>query len=148
MEQERGYVTGHRTGAGLGAKTCFQGSEFIFEVARELTRAERLKLTTSVIVVTKLPLSRAARREFVSFATTELDSNDLAGILGNGDYAVCLPEAGRPDAEFVAERLRDAMATYSAAVGVATLGDDGATAGELLVVASQRALEEELARPV
>src|SRR2546421_12326099 len=85
--------------------TWSQGTDFIVNVADELKRAGRLGLRTSLVILMNVPLSRAALRDFFVFATTKLGTDDVAGVLGNGDYAMCLVDVTPGDAEIVADML-------------------------------------------
>jgi hypothetical protein len=129
-----------------GFPTWSQGTDFIVDLADWLERAGRLGLRTSLVILTDVPLSRAALREFFIFATTKLGTDDFAGVLGNGDYAMCLVDATPGDAEIVAEMLRQAMLTHSHAIGAATYPEDGSSVGALLLAARMSALRESMQR--
>jgi diguanylate cyclase (GGDEF)-like protein len=82
---------------------------------------------------------------------------DVVAMLGQGRFAVIMPETGEPGALIVAERLRAALASLfrehpgapNLGLGVASLGRHGRSAGALLGAAERAAVADTVIdRPV
>jgi hypothetical protein len=103
----------------------YQRAYFEDRVGQELYRSQRYKTDTSIVVVRIPAVSRRAARALYTFVSTQLRTIDLAGLMGNGDYAICLPHTPKSGGEVVARRIRTFMDEYQPMVGVASYGEDG-----------------------
>lgn len=125
-----------RWGAG---SPWYQRAYFEKRVEQELYRSRRYETETTVLVVHIPAISRGAARSLRDFVSSQLRLIDTAGLLGNGDYGICLPHTPKDGGEVVAGRIRDFMHEYEPSVGVASFGSDGTEFDELFSVAEARA---------
>ena len=109
----------------------YQRAYFEERVAQELYRSRRYKTLTTVLLVRIPAVSRRAARSLYTFVSTQLRAIDTAGLMGTGDYGICLPHTDKAGGEVVASRIRTFMDEYHPMVGVASYGDDGAEFREL-----------------
>ena len=122
----------------LDGSPWYQRAYFEERVGHELYRSQRYKIETSIIVVRIPAISRRAARSLYTYVSTQLRTIDTAGMLGTGDYVVCLPHTPREGGEVVAGRIRAFLEEYAPQVGVATFGEDGKELGSLLATAEGR----------
>jgi hypothetical protein len=116
----------------------YQRAYFEERVEQELYRSRRYKIETTIIFVRIPAVSRRAARAIYTYVSTQLRSIDTVGMLGTGDYVVCLPHTPRDGGEIVAGRVRAFMDEYSPLIGVAAFGEDGQDFGALLATAEAR----------
>ena len=91
------------------------------------------------LVLLRFPdVSRTAAFLLRSLVSNQLRVVDMFGLLGDGDYAICLPHTDHKGAAIVAARVRTQMAGFSPRVGVATYGQDGTDFVGLLATAESR----------
>jgi hypothetical protein len=102
----------------------YQLAYFEERVGQELYRSKRYKTETTVILVRIPAVSRRAARALFTFVSTQLRTIDTAGLMGTGDYGICLPHTPRSGGEIVAQRIRTFLEEYAPLVGVATYGED------------------------
>jgi len=128
-------VTGERW---LEGSPWYQRAYFEERVGHELYRSQRYKIETSIVLVRIPAVSRRAARALYTYVSTQLRTIDTAGMLGTGDYVVCLPHTPREGGEVVAGRIRAFLDEYGPQVGVASFGEDGKELEALLVTAEGR----------
>ncbi len=93
-------------------KHGFQGSPWYQRayleerVSRELYRSQRYKTETSIVLIRIPAISRRAARGLLTYVSTQLRTIDMAGMLGTGDYVLCLPQTAQTGGEVVASRIR------------------------------------------
>ena len=116
----------------------YQRDYFEARVGHELYRSQRYKTETTLILVRIPAISRRAARCLYTFVSTQLRTIDTAGMLGTGDYMVCLPHTPREGGEIVAGRIRTFLDEYMPQVGVASFGEDGKEFDALLASAEAR----------
>lgn len=116
----------------------YQRDYFEDRVGHELYRSQRYKIETTLILVRIPAISRRAARSLYTFVSTQLRTIDTAGLLGTGDYVVCLPHTPREGGEVVAARIRTFLDEYTPQVGVASFGEDGKEFATLLASAESR----------
>ena len=104
----------------------YQLAYFEERVGQELYRSRRYKTETTVLLVRIPAVSRRAARALYTFVSTQLRTIDCAGLMGTGDYGICLPHTPKAGGEVVASRIRAFMDEYQPLVGVASYGQDGA----------------------
>jgi GGDEF domain-containing protein len=103
----------------------YQRAYFEERVDQELYRSRRYKIETTLIMIRIPAISRRAARSLYTFVSTQLRTIDTAGLLGTGDYVICLPHTPKEGGEIVADRIRAFLDEYSPLVGVASYGSDG-----------------------
>jgi GGDEF domain-containing protein len=103
----------------------YQRAYFEDRVSQELYRSRRYDTDTTLVVVHIPAVSRRAARALYTFVATQLRTIDCAGLMGTGDYGICLPHTSKSGGEIVALRIRAFMEEYQPLVGVASYGDDG-----------------------
>jgi hypothetical protein len=116
----------------------YQRAYFEERVGQELYRSRRYKIETTLILVRIPAISRRAARSLYAFVSTQLRTIDTAGLMGTGDYVICLPHTPREGGEVVAARIRTFLDEYTPLVGVASFGDDGREFASLLETAEAR----------
>jgi PleD family two-component response regulator len=116
----------------------YQRAYFEERVSEELYRSRRYKTETSIVLVRIPAISRRAARSLYTYVSTQLRAIDTAGMLGTGDYVVCLPHTPRQGGEVVASRIRAFLEEYGPQLGVSEYGDDGETFEALLASAETR----------
>jgi hypothetical protein len=116
----------------------YQRAYFEERVEQELYRSRRYEVETTIIFVRIPSVSRRAARAIYTYVSTQLRAIDAVGMLGTGDYMVCLPHTPRDGGEVVAGRLRAFMDEYGPLVGVASFGEDGQDFSGLLATAEAR----------
>ena len=116
----------------------YQRAYFEERVEQELYRSRRYKIDTTLILVRIPSISRRAARSLYAFVSTQLRTIDTAGLMGTGDYVICLPHTPRDGGEVVAARIRTFLDEYTPMVGVASFGDDGREFVPLLETAEAR----------
>ena len=109
----------------------YQRAYFEERVGQELYRSRRYKTQTTVLLVRIPAVSRRAARSLYTFVSSQLRTIDTAGLMGTGDYGICLPHTDKAGGEVVASRIRTFMDEYDPMVGVASYGDDGVEFAEL-----------------
>lgn len=117
----------------------YQRAYFEERVEQELYRSRRYKIETTIILVRLPAISRRAARGLYTFVSTQLRTIDTAGLLGTGDYVICLPHTPREGGDVVADRIRAFLDEYVPLVGVASFGPDGSEFEALLAAAEARA---------
>jgi hypothetical protein len=117
----------------------YQRAYFEERVGQELYRSQRYKTETTVILVRIPAVSRRAARALYTFVSTQLRTIDCAGLMGTGDYGICLPHTPKSGGEVVASRIRAFMDEYQPMIGVASYGEDGTEFIELFDVAEAAA---------
>lgn len=117
----------------------YQRAYFEKRVEQELYRSRRYGTETTVLIVRIPAISRGAARSLYTFVSGQLRLIDTAGLLGTGDYGICLPHTPKDGGEVVAGRIRAFLEEYEPAVGVASYGSDGTEFDELFSVAEARA---------
>jgi hypothetical protein len=132
--QERPPVEEHW----LTGSPWYQRDYFEERVGQELYRCRRYKVETSIVLVRIPAISRRAARSLYTYVSTQLRAIDSAGMLGTGDYVVCLPHTPREGGEVVAGRIRAFLEEYDPQVGVAAFGKDGKEFNALLATAEAR----------
>lgn len=133
--RERSKVAGENW---LDGSPWYQRAYFEERVSHELYRSQRYKIETSILLVRIPAISRRAARSLYTYVSTQLRTIDTAGMLGTGDYVVCLPHTPREGAEVVAARIRAFLEEYAPQVGVAAFGEDGKSFEALLSSAEAR----------
>jgi hypothetical protein len=118
----------------------YQRAYFEERVGQELYRSRRYKTETTVILVRIPAVSRRAARALYTFVATQLRTIDCAGLMGTGDYGICLPHTPKSGGEVVARRIRAFMDEYQPLVGVASYGQDGAEFEALFAAADAAAI--------
>jgi hypothetical protein len=103
----------------------YQRAYFEERVGQEIYRSRRYKTETTVLLVRIPAVSRRAARALYTFVSTQLRAIDCAGLMGTGDYGICLPHTPKAGGEVVARRIRAFMDEYQPLVGVASYGQDG-----------------------
>jgi GGDEF domain-containing protein len=116
----------------------YQRAYFEERVDHELYRSRRYNIETTLIVVRIPAISRRAARCLYTFVSTQLRTIDTAGLMGTGDYVICLPHTPREGGEIVADRIRTFLDEYAPLVGVASFGPDGEEFKPLLATAEAR----------
>jgi GGDEF domain-containing protein len=116
----------------------YQRAYFEERVEQELYRSRRYKIETTLILVRIPAISRRAARSLYTFVSTQLRTIDTAGLLGTGDYVICLPHTPKEGGEVVATRIRTFLDEYAPLVGVASFGADGEDFEPLLASAEAR----------
>jgi diguanylate cyclase (GGDEF)-like protein len=126
------------------------------ELASELSRAKRGSRRLSIVVCL---LGGPGQYDFVGQRTADPQLGhaaktlveqkrqvDVAASLGQGRFALILPETGEPGARVIAERLKFAIAAHYAeseapmlGIGVASFGRHGRSANALLRAAERAA---------
>ena len=122
----------------LEGSPWYQRAYFEERVANELYRSRRYKIETSILLIRIPAISRRAARSLYTYVSTQLRTIDTAGMLGTGDYVVCLPHTPREGAEIVASRLRTFLDDHAPQVGVASFGADGADFEAMVASAEAR----------
>ena len=117
----------------------YQRAYFEERVGQELYRSQRYKTETTVVLVRIPAVSRRAARALYTFVSTQLRTIDCAGLMGTGDYGICLPHTPKSGGEVVASRIRAFMDEYQPMIGVASYGEDGTEFIELFDVAEAAA---------
>jgi hypothetical protein len=120
----------------LDGSPWYQRAYFEERVNSELYRSKRYEIETSIVFVRIPAISRRAAGALYTYVSTQLRAIDIAGMLGSGDYVVCLPHTPREGAEVVARRIRAFLEDHSPQLGVASFGEDG-TEFESLVAAAE-----------
>jgi GGDEF domain-containing protein len=118
----------------------YQRAYFEERVEQELYRSRRYKIETSILLIRIPSISRRAARSLYTYVSTQLRTIDTAGMLGTGDYVVCLPHTPSEGAEVVASRVRAFLEDYAPLVGVASYGEDGDDFAGLVTTAEARLL--------
>jgi hypothetical protein len=113
----------------------YQRAYFEDRVGQEVYRSQRYKTDTTIVVIRIPAVSRRAARALYTFVATQLRTIDCAGLMGTGDYCICLPHTPKPGGEVVAERIRAFMDEYQPLVGVASYGVDGSDVAGLFEAA-------------
>jgi hypothetical protein len=113
----------------------YQREYFEERVEQELYRSRRYKVETTIIFVRIPSFSRRAARAIYTYVSTQLRTIDTVGMLGTGDYVVCLPHTPKEGGEVVAGRIHAFLDEYSPLIGVASFGEDGRDFGSLLATA-------------
>ena len=116
------------TGSGeqwASASPWYQRAYFEERVGQELYRSRRYKTPTTVLLVRIPAVSRRAARSLFTFVSSQLRMIDCGGLMGTGDYGLCLPHTPKDGGEVVASRIRAFMEEYQPLVGVAAYGMDG-----------------------
>lgn len=103
----------------------YQLAYFEERVGQELYRSRRYDTETTVLLVRIPAVSRRAARALFTFVSTQLRAIDTAGLMGTGDYGICLPHTPKEGGEIVAQRIRMFLEEYAPMVGVAAYGEDG-----------------------
>jgi hypothetical protein len=103
----------------------YQRAYFEERVGQEIYRSRRYKTETTVLLVRIPAVSRRAARALYTFVSTQLRTIDCAGLMGTGDYGICLPHTPKAGGEVVARRIRAFMDEYQPLVGVASYGPEG-----------------------
>ncbi len=109
----------------LNRSPWYQIAYFEERVGQELYRSRRYNVETSIIFIRIPAISRRAARSLYTYVSTQLRAIDTAGILGTGDYVICLPHTPRERANVVAGRIRAFLDEYGPQIGVASFGEDG-----------------------
>jgi PleD family two-component response regulator len=122
----------------LAGSPWYQRAYFEERVGQELYRSQRYKIETSILLIRIPAISRRAARSLYTYVSTQLRTIDTAGMLGTGDYVVCLPHTPHKGAEVVAGRVRAFLDEYAPQVGVASFGADGKDFEALLATAEAR----------
>ena len=122
----------------LNGSPWYQRAYFEERVANELYRSRRYKIETSIILVRIPAISRRAARSLYTYVSTQLRNIDTAGMLGTGDYVVCLPHTPFDGAQIVASRLKSFLEEYDPLVGIASFGEDGGDLEGMIAAAEAR----------
>lgn len=122
----------------LEGSAWYQRAYFEERVGEELYRSQRYKVETSILLIRIPAISRRAARCLYTYVSTQLRTIDTAGMLGTGDYVICLPHTPCDGAEVVATRVRAFLEDYAPLVGVASFGEDGTSFEALLATAEAR----------
>jgi GGDEF domain-containing protein len=104
----------------------------------ECRRAKRYEHALAVLLIEASPSSKTSQTndQAIAWLRNQLRTTDIAGYLGNGRYAVVMPETGIAHAKRVAKRaLREIDASEA---GLSSYPDDGATLDELCAAACER----------
>jgi hypothetical protein len=117
----------------------YQRAYFEDRVSQELYRSNRYEVDTTVLLVRIPAVSRRAARALYTFVATQLRAIDCAGLMGTGDYGICLPHTPKIGGEVVASRIRTFMEEYQPLVGVASYGTDGLEFDDLFTAAEAAA---------
>ena len=112
-----------------------QSDVFSRKVEDELYRFRRSGAPVSLVFLS-FPLTSPF--EINSVVDCGLRRLDFIGMLGGGDFAVCLPHTDCESAERVAWRLRELTAPFPGRIGVVT-ADGGETFEQLLGAAKRHA---------
>ena len=103
----------------------YRRDRFARKVEDELYRFRRYEVPVSLLFLSfPLTSSRKVAREINAFVMSGLRRLDFAGILGRGDFAVCLPHTDRKGVESVASRLRELTMSFPGRIGIATAESD------------------------
>jgi len=116
----------------------YQRDYFEERVEQEFYRSRRYKVETTIIFVRIPSFSRRAARAIYTYVSTQLRTIDIGGMLGTGDYVVCLPHTPREGGDIVAGRIHAFLDEYSPLIGVASFGEDGQDFSSLLATAEAR----------
>jgi GGDEF domain-containing protein len=122
----------------LEGSPWYQRAYFEERVEQELYRSQRYRVETSLLLIRIPSISRRAARSLYTYVSTQLRTIDTAGMLGTGDYVICLPHTPREGAEVVAARVRTFLEDYAPQVGVASFGADGTNFDDLVATAVSR----------
>ena len=122
--------------APLGTPPWYQLDYFTARVEEEIYRALRYEIPGSIVVVRLLGISRQSARALHEFGTSRLRRLDFGGLLGTGDYAICLPHTPKSGAAVLAGRLAEHLGEYSSAIVYVAFPEDGRTFGELMNAAA------------
>lgn len=122
----------------LEGSPWYQRAYFEERVVQELYRSRRYKVETSLLLIRIPSISRRAARSLYTYVSTQLRTIDTAGMLGTGDYVICLPHTPCEGAEVVASRVRAFLEDYAPQVGTASFGEDGTDFEALLATAEAR----------
>ena len=115
-------------------------AQFARKVEDELYRSRRYDVSVCLVFVNfPMTFSHKAAREVAAFVGRGLRRLDFAGVVGDGDYAICLPHTDRDGTGAVVSRLLLLTASFPIRIGVASHPEDGATFGELVATAKRRA---------
>ncbi len=109
----------------------YQRRYFIERVDEEIYHARRYDLPGSLAIVRSASVSRQGARALHEFVESKLRRLDFGGLLGNGDYAICLPHTPRAGAEILVGRLKEHLAEFSPTVVCVAFPEDGVTFDEL-----------------
>ena len=127
------------------ASTWHEGWYFELRLKEETSRSKRFEQPFAIIVMKVSGLGGALsprRSEFnnrlASIASSKLRSIDIPAVIGDGQYAVCLPATGHEGAKIVGERLAEFLADYEPLIGFAAYPTEGQTGEELLRAAEER----------
>ncbi len=115
----------------------YQRRYFIERVEEEIYRARRYDVPGSLAIVRSATVSRQGARALYLFVESGLRRLDFGGLLGTGDYAICLPHTPKAGAEVFAGRLKEQLAAFSPTVVCVAFPEDGVTFDELIEAATK-----------
>lgn len=116
----------------------YQDAYFRAHVADEIAPCVDRSRDSYLIHLSLGGYSRTAARMLYNCVRDEISSRDFAGMLSDGDYAVCLTATDLRTAAAFAHRLEQQLSGFEPVVGLAGLGIDGATADAVLEAARNR----------
>ncbi|HEU0074764.1 MAG TPA: hypothetical protein VFS30_12240 [Dehalococcoidia bacterium] len=106
-------------------------------IAEEAYRAARYRLPFTLLLVSLDFCNQGTDRDLKEFTGTGLRELDFAGKLGEGAYAIGMPNSPCKGAEVVANRLRRILIDYRPRTGVAGVPEGGVNPSELLATAAK-----------
>ena len=118
----------------------YQDGYFRANVAEAITPCLTATRESYIVYLSLGGCSRIAARMLYNCVRDEIGPRDFAGLLGSGEYAICLNDTDLRAASAFARRLERQLAGFDAVVGLAGLGIDGATSDEVLSVARRQTI--------
>jgi hypothetical protein len=134
--------------AGGVGPVWYQDAYFRANLAETITTCVDSERQSYIVYLSLGGCSRAAARMLYNCARDEMGSRDFAGLLDNGDYAICLNDTDLRSAAAFGNRLERQLSGFEAVVGLAGLGTDGATTDEVLSVARRQTIAVASVAPV
>jgi hypothetical protein len=101
---------------------CYQQAYFQFALREEMSRGRESGSPLSIIFLTLPEFSRGSAQRLLGFAE-QLPPRCFLGLLTNGDYVFCLPNANVFQANAVSEQLLGWLEDFEAMAAVLVLAD-------------------------
>ena len=127
--------TATRTGTILCNSVWYQEPYFLGALQDEIDTARSDGTALCLILLRMTDYTRNAARHLYAYAEAE-DGHSFFGILGNGDYAICMPGSGYTEGTQERVALANGLGQFDVCSGLAVL-DAERSARELLQVASE-----------
>lgn len=128
--------------AGVTGPVWYQDAYFCAHLADEIAACHDRSRESYVVYLSLGGCSRTAARMLFNCVRDEMREGDFAGMLADGDYAICLSATSLRRACALARYLTQQLAGFDAAVGLAGLGIDGQTPDEVLTTARLQCIED------